>query len=181
MSLKNKLALVSCLVVAASCGKPTSKKDETRQDVVEAAAPVAKPADMPVAAIVRVPVDAEGKEDPTQAELRLEASEKLAKTKEEALASFENGKAPAQVKKSHDELDKDSSSQSWFFGSLFRNYNYGYNYGYNYSIGYGSYNNYYSYGYGNHYNYGNYNYYYYPYSGYGYGGGYGGGYGRGYY
>ncbi len=69
------------------------------------------------------------------------------------------------------ELDKDSSSSSWYF--CFPNYNYyypSYNYyGYNYS-----YSNYYSYYYAGY----QYSYYSWPYyNNYGYGGGYGGGYG----
>jgi len=178
MTLINKLVIVSTFALAAAFG--SAKKDQATRTPAEqsSAAPqaqaMAKPADLPAAAIVRVPVSDNGQEDPSKAELRLESGSKLASSTDEAVAAFENGKVPTSVKKSHDELDKDSSTQSWFFGGLFRNYNYYYNYGYNYGIGYGYYNNYYSYGYRNYYNYGGYNYYYYPYSGYGYG------YGRGY-
>ena len=173
MSLTNKLVIVSALVFAAACGKNTKQdaiqNPADQQTALPHAQATEKPANLPVAAIVRVPVGENGKEDPTKAELRLESGTSLANTQEETVTAFENGNAPKAVKQSHDELDKDSSSQSWFFGGLFRNYNYYYNYGYNYSIGYGYYNNYYSYGYRNYYNYGGYNYYYYPYSGYGYG------------
>jgi hypothetical protein len=168
MTLTNKLVIVSTLALAAACGKAT-KQEASQNPAAPQAQAVEKPADLPVAAIVRVPVGESGKEDPSKAELRLESGSTLASSTAEAVAAFENGKVPASVKSSHDELDKDSSTQSWFFGSLFRNYNYYYNYGYNYGIGYGNYNNYYSYGYRNNYNYGGYNYYYYPYSGYGYG------------
>jgi len=108
---------------------------------------------MPAAAIVRVELDASG--NPVGApDMRTTSVSKEQLTGTAVAAAFESGAAPQKVRGSADELDSDTSVQSWGWGRSYNNYGYnsynnygGYN---NYSYGYNNYNS--NYGYGNGYN-----------------------------
>lgn len=121
---------------------------------------------LPVGAIVRVPVDANGVEDTSKVELRLDGGAEAATDEASALAAWDSA-TPASAASSQDELDQNGSTQSWFYWGGYRPWGgYGYGgfgggYGYGYWPGYNYYGN--SYYYGNPYGYfnGGYNYYYY--------------------
>lgn len=167
----------------AEAPKAEAPKAEPQTAAPTAEAPVAPVATttnvtLPAAAVVRVPVDAEGKEDLTKAELRLQDQPQTV-ADAAIVDAFDNAATPESIAK-EDELDKTSSTQSWFFGR----YSYGYNNRFNscYQPSYYSYGQSYSYNsYPQTYGYGGYNYYYYSrpqvyasygYSSYGYNGGY---------
>ena len=114
---------------------------------------------LPTAAMVRVPVDANGVEDTSKVELRLDRSDAAAEDQQAVVSAWNNGDAVDAVQV-EDNLDGNSSSQSWFFR---RNFGRGYGYGQRYFPGYNSYgrNFYYNRNPAFH-RYGGYNYYYYP-------------------
>lgn len=184
-----KVSVILSAMAVASCG--ASKKADApaaaQSPKISEDAAKAEAAKLPGVVIVKVPVDANGKEVHDKAEMRLvDGTTTLSQTT--IASTFDAAKAPAA---STDELDKTSSTESfcgWAFGVGFRNryypssygwnwnfyrptyLNYGYNYGYNYGGSYGvscgggcgGYGNGYNGGYGNGYNgYSSSNYYYY--------------------
>jgi hypothetical protein len=180
MKVLSSLFVASSLVLAA-CGTD-DKKDQAQptkpvsDETATATATETQPS-LPTAAMVRVPVDANGVEDTSKVEMRLDRSDVAAEGQDGVVAAWDKGLAVESVK-SEDELDSDSSSQSWFFFRRSYGYGYGHGYGYGYGNGYGyghryypSYrhygHNYYYNSYPSYYGRGGYNYYYYPRS-YGY-------------
>lgn len=184
-----KISVLACgLAAITACGSlnQSSKDDATKTvkqtNVTAASAKVdVRQANLPLAGIIRVPVDLDGKELVNQADFRTISGTTQMTEAQAVSAAYDAGTTPANVK---DELDNDSSSESWgsWGGSCggYGNYgynNYGYsNYGYS-NYGYGGYNsyyysswrpscNYYGYSYNysspSYYNCGGYNYYYYP-------------------
>ncbi len=188
--------VLCCLATLVACGgmnKDASNKDARKTgDGVNAASgeatPRAEKVGLPIAGIIRVPVDLDGKELVEQADFRTVVADRHATEATAVSAAFDGGKAPTSVK---DELDSDSSTESWGswggsscggygnsygggYGNSYGNYgNYDYGnysgYGYSNSYYYNSWRpscNYYgsSYNYGSpsYYNCGGYNYYYYP-------------------
>ena len=176
-----RVSVILSAMALAACG--TAKKKSSDAPAADATAPKisedqakADSANLPGVVIVKVPVDANGKEVQDKAEMRLVDS-KDSLTQANIASTFDAGKAPAAT---GDELDQTSSTESfcgWAFGSGFRNryygnsyswnwsfyrptyLNYGYSYGYNYGGSYGGYGSSYGNGYGA--GYGNSNYYYY--------------------
>lgn len=149
------------LVLVAGCGADKSKSSSNQNEAMQKQVF----SSLPAGAVTRVPVQ-NGKEVLEKAETKLVTSAKVANDSEAAKA-WDNGKTPSKVTSNADELDKDSSTQSWYFPS----YGYGYNYSYSsctYSCYYSyytpytySYGYYYPYTYYSTYYYGGYNYYYY--------------------
>ena len=138
------------------------------QEKTNAAFPESALKSLPEAVIVRVPVDANGKELSNMSEMRLHSGAAVSKTDSDAVAgAFAKGSTPSLAKS---ELDKDSSTQSWWW-------NRGCNNWYSYRPYYNYYGSSYYYTQPTYYGYGNYNYYYYQnYNSCGYGRGYGYGY-----
>lgn len=113
---------------------------------------------LPIAAMLRVPVDANGVEDTSKVELRLDQSDAAAEDQEAVIAAWNKGDTVDAVE-ADDNLDSHSSSQSWYFR---RNFGRGYGYGQRYFPGYNSYGrNFYYNRNPRFHRYGNYNYYYY--------------------
>jgi hypothetical protein len=163
MKVLSSLFVASSLVLAA-CGTD-DKKDQaqpTKPVADETATATETQPSLPTAAIVRVPVDANGVEDTSRVEMRLDQSEAAADGQDAVVAAWDKGHAVESVK-SGDELDSDSSSQSWFFFRRSYGYGYGNGYGYGYYPSYRHYGqNYYYNSYPSYYGHGGYNYYYYP-------------------
>lgn len=158
------VALASCGTAKKSSDAPAANAPKISEDQAKADA-----ATLPGIVIVRVPIDANGKEVQDKAEMRLvDGKESL--TESNIATTFDAGKAPQATS----ELDQTSSTESfcgWAFGAGFRNRYYGNSYAWNWQFYSPVYLNYgYSYGY----NYGG------SYGGIGYGNGYGNGYGAGY-
>ena len=137
------MTILLSAMLATACGSSAQKSQEVSANV-------------PAAAIVRVPVGTDGKEDLTKAELRGQNESVDANDKAQLANAFDKA-APAVVK-SAEELDKGTSTQAW----CGRGYGYGYGYGYSYYPSYYYGNSYYNYGYGYSYYGRGYNYYYYP-------------------
>ena len=137
----NALSIVLGAVLASACGTANKPADQ--------AAPSAS---LPAAAVVRIPVSADGKEDTSKAEMRVQNNGAVAQNQADVVNAFEQGKK-TDVASSNSELDQKSSSQAWCYG--------GYGYGYGYYPSYYYAGSYYSYGYRSYYNYGGYRYYYY--------------------
>lgn len=190
MRIATLFTLSVVLATQLACGSGTSKtQDETQgegsqTDKAEQATPDGrvKRVGPSIGAIVRVPVDLSGKEDLAKADFRAVTVTEHPKDAAGVTAAFVSGKVPENVK---NELDADSSTESWGswggscggyggYGSYDSYYdNYGGD-GYGYGGYYGSY--YYNYWrpscnyYGDYYGYGSpsyydndgYNYYYYP-------------------
>jgi hypothetical protein len=168
-------------VLAQEESKETSQEGSTGSEVkaeelVPAPNAPAAAEVVPGSVVVRVPV-VDGKEDPNKVEVRIDTEKTDAKDAA-IVDTFNKAKSTESIVK-EDELDKSTSTQSWFFGRLFGGYNNYNNYyapSYYYSYG-GSYS--YNYNYNQrpyNYNYGGYNYYYYPsynYNSYSYGSSYG--------
>ncbi len=193
MSIAKKTVRVSVVLSAlavTACGTSKKNSDQAPAPKISEAEAKAAGAKLPGVVIVKVPVDANGKEVNDKAEMRLVSSADQL-TQENIATTFEAGQAPVAI---GSELDNASSTESycgWAWGGGRRYYgyagwnwgfyrptylNYGYNYGYNYGGyygvpgGYGSYgqqggsgNNGYGNtgGYGTGNGYGNSNYYYY--------------------
>lgn len=171
MSIFRKVLVVtSMLVLVVGCGtvksKDSSKADEASQ--------VKTFKSLPAGVVTRVPV-VDGKEVTDQAETKL-VDQDSANDGASTEAMFQAGKTPENLV-AQDELDKDSSTQSWYYSCGYSYYSYCNNYSYGY--GYNSYYRYYSpysyyngynwpYSYNNYYNYGGYNYYHYRRSCYSY-------------
>jgi len=183
MKLTTTLSILSTMVLV-SCGQsgkgkkseaPAEDPQPENSPTAPTEAPAAPPAEkdvMPGSVIVRIPL-VDGKEDQSQAQIRIDTAKTDAK--ESAIVdAFEKSQEIATPVQ-EDELDQSSSSQSWFF----RKNHYGYN-NY-YTPSYYSYGNRYSYHTSyrpSYYNYNttSYSYYYYPsysYSSYGYNNSYG--------
>lgn len=168
MKVLSSLLMASSLVLTA-CGTDDKKNQaQPTKPVADETAPAAETQpSLPTAAMVRVPVDANGVEDTSKVELRVDKGETAAEGQDAVVAAWDKGDAVESVK-SEDELDSDSSSQSWFFFRRSYGYGYGHGYGYGYYPSYRSYgHNYYYNSYPSYYGHGGYNYYYYPRS-YGY-------------
>jgi hypothetical protein len=180
------LVSLTAALVLASCGSPDK---EAKKPVVTEEAAKAKAAELPSTVLVRVPVDASGKEVHDKAELRTINAKTV--SGDSVAASFERASAPDQVV-NVDELDASSSTESFCgwrrwrrcttCGHANQNYNYNVNYNYNnngawnwahYAPAYYNYGYYYGYNYSNTFNQSGYNYYQYnsnfngSYSGYG--------------
>lgn len=160
----NKLYLI-CLtgfLSVAGCGRDNKEVlDNKQQPQASAKQEEAATPKLPVGAIVRVPVDANGVEDSSKVELRLDAGAEAASDEASTIAAWESA-TPVTAASSQDELDQNGSTQSWFYWGGYRPWGgYGYGYGGGYWPGYSYYGN--SYYYGNPYGYfnGGYNYYYY--------------------
>lgn len=161
---QNLSILVASVMLTAACGQQSKKAEPAKQDQpIINQEQQAIEASLPMAAIVRVPVDAEGNEDSSKMEMRLQSAGDEAKDTDTVVASFESGALAGEIK-TEEELDKDSSAQAWCWRGGYGGFG-GYGYGYP-AYGYGG--GYYNYGYGGLYGYGGYNYYYYPRYGWGY-------------
>jgi len=161
MRFAHVLTAASLAAAITACG--TSKKEEkTAQPAPEAQAEAAADQEftaIPSAAIVRVPVDADG--NPTgEAEMKVVTGPMALESDAEVSAAFDAGSAPAKLVGSVDELDKGTSTQSWtgydrgygkgnsygnygghhgYFSSGYRPVLYSKGYGWNYSLYRGSY------------------------------------------
>jgi hypothetical protein len=120
MKSLNNLALVSTLV-AVGCGTPSKKKEDaalpvpqTEELVPETQKNQTATVALPATALVRVPVGTDGKEDLTKAELRLQ-DQPATISGAEIMTAFEKAAIYETLAK-EDELDKSSSTQSWYFG-----------------------------------------------------------------
>lgn len=166
-------AVAAIVVLVASCGTKQNNQQPQGEDAQRKAFE-----SLPASAVVRVPVE-NGKELRDKAEFKIVDQGKPTDSSS-AETLFQSGKAPEKTISSKDELDGDSSTQSWYYPSCYTYSCYGYGYGYNSSY---YYSNYYSssyypyvnwYGYNWNYNYYNtyncngYNYYYYNRSCYSY-------------
>ena len=162
--MKQSLSIIiASVMLTTACGSGSKKTPDANQaQPVISAEQKAIESSLPAAAIVRVQVDAEGNEDTTKMEMRLQTGEGEAQDTEMVVASFDQGATVAELKNA-DELDADSSAQSWCWRGGYGGFGYGYGYP---AYGYGG--GYYNYGYGGGYGYGGYNYYYYPRYGWGY-------------
>ena len=198
MKLTKGIVLAGIVCVAAACGTQDKKQEETvQQDQgvnVATEADQATAANLPSVIVAKVPLDAQGNELVEQGEAR-EVFGTDATTVADAAAADQAFSKGAMVVVG-DELDQDSSTQSWGRRAYYWNTPWypgkllgrGLWWGRNPYVAYGGYS--YGYGYNNSYTYNNCNYYTYTPSygsnyGYGYGnGGYGygngGGYGNGY-
>jgi hypothetical protein len=177
------MTLVSVLALSA-CGAMDQGKSAGKPVISEESAKAQSQA-LPAVTIVRVPVDASGKEMNEKAEMRLSSEKSLSQAT--VATVFSDSKAPDTFV---DELDKSTSTEStcgwrrWYrnCNNCGNNYGYGYNYGYNYNYNYNwsfyrptyyNYGYYYNWNYAQTYNTSNYNYYQYnssfsnSYSGYG--------------
>jgi hypothetical protein len=175
------MTLVSVLALSA-CGAMDQGKSAAKPIVSEESAKAQSQA-LPAVTIVRVPVDASGKEMNEKAEMRLSSEKSLSQAT--VATVFSASKAPDTFV---DELDKSTSTEStcgwrrWYrnCNNCGNNYGYGYNYNYNYNYNwsfyrptYYNYGYYYNWNYAQTYNTSNYNYYQYnssfnnSYSGYG--------------
>lgn len=139
--------MFSALAFAAcSTSKSDAPASNNTPKISEEAAK-AQSAQLPGVVIVRVPVDANGKEVNDKAEMRLVNSSD-AVTQSNIAATFDAGKAPATT---GDELDQTSSTESfcgWAWGAGFRRRYYGNSYGWNWGYYRPTYLNYgYNYGY----------------------------------
>ncbi len=126
---------------------------------------------LPAGVVMRVPVE-NGKEVLDKADTRLIDKDQVSDAAT-ADAMWQSGKTPDHMVKSQDELDSDSSTQSWYYQCGYSYYYCNsYSYGSNYYRWYTPYSywrgNYWQYSYSNYYNYNNYNYYYYQRSCYSY-------------
>ncbi len=185
------LVTLATVLALASCGS----MQESKKSAISEEAAIAKAAELPSVAIVRVPVGADGKEINDKAELRTTSAQNL--TANTVTSAFAAAKTPEVTV---DELDKTSSTESFCgwrrwrrcnscgYGNTSYSYNYNsynnysnhnnYNWSF-YSPAYYNYGYYYGYNYANTYNYAGYNYYQYnssfgsSYSGQGYAPGYG--------
>lgn len=179
-SVLSTLALVGCGTHSKKNGEAVAPVQETEAAAPETAAPAVV---LPAAALVRVPVGADGTEDLTKAELRLQ-DQPTTVAETEIAAAFDKAATIESLAK-EDELDKTSSTQSWFFGRYSGGYYNNYRFNNCFQPNYYAYGNSYAYNsYPQTYGYGGYNYYYYSrpavYASYGYssyGAGFGGGYG----
>jgi hypothetical protein len=186
MSIVKNSLLSVCVVALAACGEAQDQKKvvpkshspaqmTTGQQSTEIDARQAK---LPLAGIIRVPIDQNGNERHDQADFRTVTGSKHFSEAQSVSEAFAGGTTPTHVV---DELDSDSSTESWYgwggscgYGG-YGGYGYG-GYG-SYGYGYGGYNSYYysawrpscnyygyNYTYGNpsYYSYGDANYYYYP-------------------
>lgn len=111
----NKLFLLGSLMFSVSCGGP--KADQATP--VPAPAPTTKVASEPDAAvaIMRAPLGADGEPDLSKAELRTGIASSSLKMDDASLSEAFTSLGTAtstKVANSVDELDQDSSSQSWF-------------------------------------------------------------------
>ncbi len=126
MKLAKSLFVVALVASVSACGTKNNSEQPVAADVKAAA--------IPAGTIVRVPVDASGNPigEPT---MRTIAADKSIVSDAAALqAAFDKGQEPEKIVKSKDELNGDSSTQSWCgwgLGGL------GYGYGYGYYGGYG--------------------------------------------
>jgi len=171
MSIFRKALVVSSMfVLVVGCGTVKSKDSGKTDD----ASQIQTFKSLPAGVVTRVPV-VDGKEVNDQAETKL-VDQNSANDGASAEAMWTAGKTPENLV-SKDELDKDSSTQSWYYScgysyySYCNNYSYGYGYSsyYRYYSPYSYYNgNYWPYRYNNYHNYGGYNYYHYQRSCYSY-------------
>src|SRR4051812_1107477 len=116
MRLVSQVVSVSvALALTSACG--AAKKDDKANKTPELTAEQEQKRDehvseVPSAVIVRVPVDASG--EPTGApEMRVVKAASALETKEDASEAFGAGEAPAAFHSATDELDTESSAQSW--------------------------------------------------------------------
>jgi hypothetical protein len=163
MRFANTLVSAAMALGLAACGAPDkqSKNDDGAQaapttDEEKKAQLEQDFAEIPNAAIVRVPVDADGNVTGEPEMMTYKGSEDL-ETVESAEKAFAAGAAPQKLIASQDELDGDSSTQSWTawtnYSSSYGN-GYGNSYGNSYGNGYGSsYGNRYGNSYGSSWNY----------------------------
>jgi hypothetical protein len=181
MNIMRFLVTSLSVLALAACGT-NSKETKPAPKVTEAAA-VSESAKLPAVTLIRVPVDASGKEDHTKAEMHLVNTKDVSASN--VATVFSSSPAPESFVNELDQTTSTESCRGWrpycygscgghgHYHSYYNNYNwsyyqptyyyYGYNYNWNYAQSY---------------NYGGYNYYQYnssfssSYSGYGVSAGY---------
>ena len=105
------LATSAVFMVSCSTQPRDSKAPEDSKAVAEAAE---LDQSLPAVTMVRVPLDENGNEDVSKAEFRVLDQELVEGDDEQLADAFEQGQT-ADALSSLDELDSDSSSQSWYF------------------------------------------------------------------
>lgn len=146
----------------------TSPQTDLAPDDGTATTPSEGEPDLPTAVIVRLPVDANGAEDTSRIEMRLDRSGQLASDQDGVISRWEQAEIVDKVKSS-DEMDHDSSQASWFYHPVGYGgwpwvspwYRMGYGYRYWPSYGHWGHNYYYN-TFPHYYNHWGYHYYYYP-------------------
>lgn|GEM_PF-6309137 len=109
-------SLALCLGLVTACSGATDKSEQapapqSQQPTAEEAAMAKEYANLPASVVIRVPVDANGNEVSDQAEMRTSvASAEVSNNNTEALFTSAQ---PARTVSNADELDSDSSTQSW--------------------------------------------------------------------
>ncbi len=158
-----RLSALTVVLLALGLGACGSINDTKQADANDAdvTARAEKFSQLPKAAILAVPVDANGNELTDKAELRVTNADVDMNDVSAIANAFNGASAPASVVNSENELDGDSSTQSWHYwgyNSSWRYNNWCYwnyrptvyyaSYSWSYrSVGYGYYNSYRYYGY----------------------------------
>jgi hypothetical protein len=148
MRVLSTVTAIGLLAALTACGTHKKSDDAADQPAPNAQPTAADDPALPEAAIVRVPVDAKG--EPTgEPEMRIYSGDAIGD--DGVQAAWDASTAPAKVVNSAEELDADTSTQSWtsysyisaggWGGSYGNGYGngYGYNNGYGYGAGYGGY------------------------------------------
>ena len=160
--MKTISILLMCkILLLLACGRDDKNKQvqSTKLYGDETTTAVEMEPSLPTAAMLRVPVDVNGVEDTSKLELRLDRSDVAAEDQEAVVSAWNKGDVVDAVQV-EDNLDSNSSSQSWFFR---RNFGRGYGYGQRYYPGYNSYGRNFFYNRNPAFHrYGGYNYYYFP-------------------
>lgn len=158
MRFLNLSAAVLLALGLGACGSISNQNKANNKQDADVTARAEKFSQLPKAAILAVPVDANGNEMTDKAELRV-LNKDVDMNKADSLASaYSEATKPATVIDSADELNSDSSTQAWW-----RWGGYGYGcyrscwFGYRPAVWYGGYN--WNYGWGGYGYWGGYNYY----------------------